>query len=151
MSPLLKLTLLTLSAALVTGAWLFSDAALTAPTVPTVPAASAVPLAAADAPPTPQRTLDLLTIEPSLGRREVATLLADSDLVRAEVRAQGEEDVGQAVLSRLAAVQVSEADARAYYDQQRALFGSRSFEESRYTVEQLLAIERTRAELGLER
>ncbi|MBA2592107.1 MAG: hypothetical protein M3495_10270 [Pseudomonadota bacterium] len=42
---------------------------------------------------------------------------------------------------RIAAVDIDEAEARAFYSAHCSAFGRRSFEESRLTVERLLALE----------
>ncbi len=137
-----KMTLFALACGLLLTAWLQNPA----------PAPSETLQAARQDLPVPaQRALDLLMIEPNLGHTERRALIAASDRVRRTLQALGEEDVGQAVLSRLAEARISQDEARAYYERHRELFGRRSFEASSWTIRQLIAIERTRAELGIER
>lgn len=56
-------------------------------------------------------------------------------------------DLADDIRAQLRSQQVSEGEARAYFEQNRALFGDRGFAESRFTVERLIAIERVQAAL----
>lgn len=66
--------------------------------------------------------------------------------MEAQLEATGAPDVRR----MLRDTGVSEEDARAYFEEHRALFGGRSFEASRLSVDRLVAIERVSAALDLE-
>ncbi|NOY26714.1 MAG: hypothetical protein GXP62_12645 [Oligoflexia bacterium] len=90
-------------------------------------------------------------MRPKLGSAATQALLDQSDTVVAGLQAQGVEDVGSEISDRLAEIQLTDADRRAFFDANRHLFGQRDYDQSRWTVDQLLRIQRTRAELGITR
>ena len=86
---------------------------------------------------------------PGLRYDEAETLVEQSDQMREQVDELGEQDLGDAIRERLAEVEVDEGEAVAWFQAHREVFGSRSFEQSRHTVERLIAIERVREEFAL--
>ena len=95
------------------------------------------------------RRLDTAATAPNLTRSRQEVLLTQSDDIRSELEREGNGDAGRALRKRLRSVQISEEDARAWYEEHRSLFGDRSFAQSRVPIERLLAIARVRDELGL--
>ncbi|RME24674.1 MAG: hypothetical protein D6798_10650 [Deltaproteobacteria bacterium] len=60
---------------------------------------------------------------------------------------EGVDDIGAELTQRLEAAGPTDAQARAFTDAHRDLFGQRSFHASRYAVDQLYRIPMVRAEL----
>jgi hypothetical protein len=110
---------------------------------------AAAPTLAPAATPRARRVVEMVAHDPGLGGGEIDRLLAASDAVGCAIQTEDGTSVGQEVRRRLREAEVSTAEARAYYAAHPDLFGHRGFAESRWTVEQLVAIERVRAELGL--
>lgn len=100
--------------------------------------------------PSARRRFDAAALAPNIPDEERRALLEESDEIRHELEAQGEQDVGSALRSRLHDAEVSEAEARAWYAEHRELFGQRSFEQSKRSIEQLVAIAKVREELGVD-
>jgi hypothetical protein len=92
------------------------------------------------------RITRMMLEDPALDRDEAGKLADRSDRMEARLAADGEPDVRR----MLRDTHVSEQDARAYLDEHRALFGGRSFEASRLSIDRLLAIERVSSELDVE-
>lgn len=86
--------------------------------------------------------------EPSLSYDEIETLVEQTDQMREQVGEHGELDLGEAVRQRLADVEIDEGEAMTWFRDHRELFGQRSFEQSRHTVERLIAIEQVREQLA---
>lgn len=78
----------------------------------------------------------------------VERFLAESDGIRARLAASGVDDASGYVRSRLESLMPSDADLRRYYDEHRAMFGSRGFDESKEAIDRLVRIQMLRAELG---
>ena len=87
---------------------------------------------------------------PGRSAQEHLRLLEQSDAIREQLAEGGEDDVGVAMRSRLRDVEVSNEEARQWFDEHRETFGTRSFEQSRYAIDRLIAIERVRDEFQLE-
>jgi hypothetical protein len=92
------------------------------------------------------RVTRMMLADPALDRHEAGKLADRSDRMEARLPVAGEPDVRR----MLRDMHVSEQDARAYFDEHRALFGGRSFEVSRLSIDRLVAIERVSAELDVE-
>jgi hypothetical protein len=92
------------------------------------------------------RVARMMLEAPSLDSQQAGELADRSDRMVERLAARGEPDVRRMLRTTV----VSEADARAYFEEHRALFGGRSFEASRLSVDRLVAIERVSAELGME-
>ncbi len=94
-----------------------------------------------------RRRFDALLAGSQRSASEDEALLARSDAMRSALEERGEEDIGAAIRTRLRDVEVDEASARAWFEAHREVFGARSFEQSRHSVERLIAIERVREDL----
>ena len=90
----------------------------------------------------------LLTAADPLTIDVVASMDA-SDALAARLRAQGESDAGPALARRLSEATVSDSEARAFFDANRAVFGGRSLEQSRPSVDRLIRIHKVREDLGI--
>lgn len=75
--------------------------------------------------------------------------LALSDGVRARLAAQGVTDVGRYLRARLKEIGPPESALRARYAADRAVFGQRSYEETREVLVRLERLRMLREELGL--
>lgn len=104
---------------------------------------------APDAPSRQARAASLLLSAEDPMRTDVEALMEESDRVTASLRANNEDDVGAALRRRLSAVDASEADVRAMFENNPQVFGARSFEEARPVAEDLLRIHRVRKELRI--
>ncbi|MHC4893639.1 MAG: hypothetical protein ACYTFV_09790 [Planctomycetota bacterium] len=101
-----------------------------------------------------RRAFEIAVLEPTLERHEVETLVAQSDRVREDLEGStaedaGETSVGDHVRRLLEEAKSTDTEALALYQAERELFGGRSFEQSRATIDRLLAIRAVQAELGL--
>lgn len=90
----------------------------------------------------------LLTAADPLTIDVVASMDA-SDALAARLRAQGEDDAGAALARRLSEATVSDSEARAFFEANRAIFGGRSLEQSRPSVDRLIRIHKVRADLDI--
>lgn len=90
------------------------------------------------------RAVAIHSLRPAATPAEVAGLLVADDRARADLGGA----VPGALAQRLAAVEVTDAEARAWYDAHREVFGHRSFATSQEVVDQLVRIDAVRAELG---
>lgn len=95
--------------------------------------------------------LDILAVDPSIERVRAEELIAESDRIIDDSNEPGTESIGHRIRRSLQEPGVSDSDALAYFERERELFGRRSFEESRFVIDQLVTIERLRRELGLVR
>jgi len=95
------------------------------------------------------RAVNIRSLRSNLSDLEVQHLIGESDLVRAGLEARGVADVGQLLQDRLGEIQPEDGALRAYYEAHRAHFGRRSFEQSRYALEQLVRIQIIKRELGI--
>jgi hypothetical protein len=92
------------------------------------------------------RVARMILENPALDSDGAGKLADESDRLKARLEARGEPDVRR----MLRDTRVSEAEARAYFDEHRAVFGGRSFEASRLSIDRLVALERVNAKLDLE-
>lgn len=100
-----------------------------------------------------RRVLDAVATAPEMAHARRLALLDASDRIRhrlTEEEGDDEPDVGATIRSRLREVDVPEAEARAWYEDNRPMFGERSFEQSRTSIERLIAVDRVREELDAE-
>jgi hypothetical protein len=104
------------------------------------------PAAATSAGQRASRVARMMLENPALDSDTAGKLADESDRLKARLDAAGEPDVRR----MLRETRVTEAEARAYFDQHRAVFGERSFEASRLSIDRLVAIEQVRAKLDLE-
>jgi hypothetical protein len=88
----------------------------------------------------------MLMENPALDLEEAREIAERSARMQSQLDASGEGDVRV----MLRQTSVTEAEARRYFEEHRALFGARSFEASRFAVERLAAIDRVGAELDIE-
>ena len=79
---------------------------------------------------------------------QVISSMEASDRARARFSVGDGEGAHQLVARELASVEVSEAERVAWYDAHRDLFGARDLDASREVVDELVRIEKLRAELG---
>ncbi len=98
-----------------------------------------------------KRLFDMVMTSPNRDYRELEMLAADSDHLTAAVDDETDKDVGQTIRAQLRAVQVTEAEARSYFEANRQIFGNRSFLESRDAIERLIAIERVQQNIEHQR
>lgn len=104
----------------------------------------------------PQRLLAVLSVAPELHVDTAKALMAASDQARerAEDLALLEEGVesnpGAVIRQAFNAVENSEGELLAYFETNQHLFGRRTFEQSRYSVDRLLRVQKTRAHLGIQ-
>ncbi|MEM9458209.1 MAG: hypothetical protein AAGF11_28800 [Myxococcota bacterium] len=115
----------------------------------TAPAESAIASADHAATRRATRIFRIAAQNPGLRYDEAETFVEQSDQMREQVQDAGETDLGDAIRQRLAEVEIDEGEAVAWFQANREIFGSRSFEQSRHTVERLMAIERVREEFAL--
>jgi hypothetical protein len=92
------------------------------------------------------RVARMILENPALDSDSAGKLADESDRLKARLEATGEPDVRR----MLRDTRVSEAEARADFDEHRAVFGGRSFEASRLSIDRLVAIERVKARLDVE-
>lgn len=137
-----------LKVAFVVGACLALGAALFGRTPAPEPASAPEKPAMSDS--RAARIFDMAAMRPDMPYGTMSRLADDSDRIRERLGSSDDEAVGRAVRQRLRDVHVSEQEARKWYAEHREIFGRRSFEESRFSVERLVAIERVRAELALD-
>lgn len=96
-----------------------------------------------------ERTARVTTLRlenPALDAQQADALTEQSDRMQETLDALGERDVR----TLLRETEVSETEARAYFEDNRALFGGRSFEASRVAIERLVALDRVSAQLDVE-
>ncbi len=98
-----------------------------------------------------KRSFELLAAAPDMDPARVQRLLQESDQMRVVAEEQGVQDLGAELRRRMAEIEVSEQEARAFFGQERSLFGERSFEESRAAIRQMLVIRKTRIEFAIPR
>jgi hypothetical protein len=92
------------------------------------------------------RVARMMLENPALDSDSAGKLADESDRLKARLEEMGEPDVRR----MLRDTRVGEAEARAYFAEHRAVFGGRSFEASRLSIDRLVAIERVKARLDLE-
>ena len=97
-----------------------------------------------------QRAFNAIASAAQMPQHRRRQLLDESDTIREQLQEEGKQDIGNAMRTRLREVQVSEADSRQWYVANQSMFGERSFAQSRGAVDRLIAIERVRAQFGLE-
>lgn len=78
-------------------------------------------------------------------------LLDQSDQLRDRLDHQGVDDASADIRARLAQADPTEAQRHAFFDANRRLFGERSYEQSAWSVEQLVRIQLVRDQLGITR
>ncbi|RME24677.1 MAG: hypothetical protein D6798_10665 [Deltaproteobacteria bacterium] len=94
-----------------------------------------------------RRAFQLAALAPDLPPTAVDASLERSDAWVDDLRDEGVDDIGAELAQRLEAAGPTDAQARAFYDAHRDLFGQRSFHVSRHAVDQLYRIRMVRAEL----
>lgn len=97
------------------------------------------------------RAVQVHSMRPDLSREQVDALLSASDVHRASNVDRGEDDLGAEIRRRFAVATFTEAERRAFFEVNRHVFGDRTYEESAWTVDQLLRIRAVREGLGIER
>ncbi len=102
------------------------------------------------------RIFELAAHAPRLSSEEIQRLIVESDRIVARVSKDLPEaeteaaDVGAEVRHRLREVHVSDEEALAYFHENLELFGQRSFDDSRSSIDRLVALRKVWEELGLE-
>jgi len=106
----------------------------------------------------PSRALELLVHEPTLTGHELRSLLRKSrhyqgtnpgTSVESLEREEAGDSPGEALRSALRHEPVSPAEETAYFNANRTLFGDRSFEQSRHTIQRLIRIEKVGEKFAL--
>ena len=106
----------------------------------------------------PSRALELLVHEPTLTGHELRLLLRkpshyqDTHPVASVENGEGEgagDSLGEALRSALRREPVSSAEETAYFNANRDLFGDRSFEQSRHTIQRLIRIDKVAEKFAL--
>jgi hypothetical protein len=95
------------------------------------------------------RAAELLMTSPDPLREDIQASMDASDEVVQRLQNEGVTNVGAELRARMAAIPVTDADAGAFFETNRAVFGDRQLHQERSTVEQLVRIHRLRAELGV--
>ncbi len=94
-----------------------------------------------------RRAFQLAALAPDLAPDAVDASLERSDAWVARLHDEGVDDIGAELTQRLEAAGPTDAQARAFYDAHRDLFGQRSFHASRHAVDQLYRIQSVRSAL----
>lgn len=82
-------------------------------------------------------------------REDIQASMDASGEVVQRLQNEGVTNVGAELRARMAAIPVTDADAGAFFETNRAVFGDRQLHQERGTVEQWVRIHRLRAELGV--
>jgi hypothetical protein len=118
-----------------------------------------------DTRPRAARVLDIVAQDSSLEGAEIEFLLARSALLRrkmaqfssdrgveeneGESEEESSEELGRAIRNELRDVWVSRAQAEAYFDANRMVFGDRSFEESQHVIHRLVQLDEMEARFSM--
>jgi len=95
-----------------------------------------------------RRAFQLAALAPDLAPDAVDASLERSDAWVDHLHDEGVDDIGAELTRRLEAAGPTEAQARAFYDAHRDLFGQRSFQASRHAIDQLCRIRAVQAALN---
>ena len=94
------------------------------------------------------RAAELLMTSPDPLHEDIQRSMDASDEVVRRLHTAGVSNVGAELRARMAAIPVSDADAMAFLEANRRVFGDRGIAEERGTVEELVRIHRLRQQLG---
>ncbi len=94
-----------------------------------------------------RRRFQISALAPGMSPALVAALVDRSDAWAGALRDAGVGDIGVEIARRLSMATPGDAEARAFYDDNRELFGGRGYAASRQAVRQLYRIRAVRASL----
>jgi hypothetical protein len=94
---------------------------------------------------------DIIRIQrPGITKNEIYNYMSKSDRIREQLGPIPDGEMQLLVMQTLRNVTVSEEEKRMYYDSNKRVFGSRSYEQSATVVENLIRIEKTKKVLQAE-